>query len=64
VPRLVAPDNLFAAAGQVVLVPADLGDLSSSHVRDLLRHGEHQKLLHLLPSTVLDYIRQRGLYLS
>ena len=64
VPRLVAAGDLNAPAGQVVLVPANLGDLSSSQVRDLLRHGQHQKLLHLLPSPVIDYIRQRGLYLS
>ncbi len=63
-PRLVAPANLNAPAGQVVLLPADLGDLSSSQVRELLRHGQNQKLSLLLPSAVLDYIRQRGLYLS
>jgi nicotinate-nucleotide adenylyltransferase len=63
-PRLVAAQDLVRPAGQVVLVPADLGDLSSSQVRELLRQAKHQKLSHLLPSAVLDYIRQRGLYLS
>jgi nicotinate-nucleotide adenylyltransferase len=60
--RIVAPENLMTTHGSVVLVPADLGDVSSSRVRTLLKEQDNPAVTDLVPSTVLDFIRRRGLY--
>jgi nicotinate-nucleotide adenylyltransferase len=62
--RLVAPNQLSKPHGQVTLIPADLGEISSTRVRELLLKGDYLRLDDLLPSKVLEYIRARGLYLS
>ncbi len=62
--RMVAAPGPSKPAGQILLIPADLGAVSSSQVRELLRIGDNKILADLLPSAVLEYIRQRGLYLS
>ncbi len=56
------PGSLSAAAGQIVLVPADLGATSSSTVRLLLAAHDFDAVRDLLPSSVLDYIRANHLY--
>jgi nicotinate-nucleotide adenylyltransferase len=63
-PRLTDAEGLDRPAGQITLIPADLGEISSTRVRELLLTGDYLSLDDLLPSTVLEYIRTRGLYLS
>ena len=62
--RLTAADRMDQPAGQIAMIPADLGDISSSRVRELLHAGDYLLLNDLLPSKVLEYIRTRGIYLS
>ena len=63
-PRLTDAEGLDRPAGQITLIPADLGEISSTRVRELLLTRDYLSLDDLLPSTVLEYIRTRGLYLS
>jgi nicotinate-nucleotide adenylyltransferase len=60
--RIVLPADLLTPNGSVVLVPADLGDVSSSQVRSLLKDRSPNLAADLLPSPVLEFIRRRGLY--
>lgn len=62
VPHLDLPGSLRLPAGQVVLIPADLGETSSSAIRRLLNEGQFEAVRDLLPSSVLDYIRAKRLY--
>ncbi len=56
------PGSLNAPAGQIALIPADLGDTSSSTVRGLLARGAFGAARDLVPSSVHDYILANGLY--
>jgi nicotinic acid mononucleotide adenylyltransferase len=56
------PAGLNAPMGQIALIPADLGDTSSSAVRESLSHRDFESVRHLIPSKVLRYIRQNNLY--
>ncbi len=49
------------AAGTIVRLDMPLLDISSSEIRDALRH--HRPTGHLLPAPVLDYIESHRLYL-
>jgi nicotinate-nucleotide adenylyltransferase len=60
--RIVEPAALTTPCGGVVLVPANLGDISSSRVRTLLKEHDTSSVADLVPSAVLDLIRRRGLY--
>ncbi len=62
VPHLDLPGSLRLPAGQIVLIPADLGETSSSAIRRLLNEGQFDAVRDLLPSSVLDYIRAKRLY--
>ncbi|MDF1544912.1 MAG: nicotinate-nucleotide adenylyltransferase [bacterium] len=44
------------------LVPIDEVDLSASGIRDRLKRGEARDLHKLVPPSVADYIKERGLY--
>lgn len=56
------PDALFESCGQVALIPADLGDTSSSRVRERLLQGDLDGVGDLVPSGVLEFIRDQNLY--
>ena len=65
---LLAPPFVLTRKGyeRPELGPAVLPDVSSTHVRDLLRRREEpdalRELAWLLPERVLEYVRERGLY--
>jgi len=56
------PMALNAASGQIVLLPADLGETSSSLIRKRIAAGDSDTLRDLVPSRVLEYIRSHSLY--
>ena len=59
--RVREPARLLAApAGLVLSLEITQLDISSTHIRGLLADGRSARFL--LPDSVLDYIRERGLY--
>jgi nicotinate-nucleotide adenylyltransferase len=59
--RVREPARLLAApAGLVLSLEITQLDISSTHIRGLLAGGRSARFL--LPDSVLDYIRERGLY--
>jgi nicotinate-nucleotide adenylyltransferase len=61
--RVREPARLLAApAGLVLSLEITQLDISSTHIRGLLASGRSARFL--LPDSVLDYIRERGLYLA
>jgi len=62
-PRLATRDALDAPCGKVVLVSANLGEVSSSQIRARLARRDFAALHDLVPSPVLEFIRHHGLYL-
>lgn len=56
------PAALDAACGQMVMLPADLGETSSSGIRNHIAAGDFDAVRDLVPSRVLEYIRSHGLY--
>ncbi|MNC96120.1 putative nicotinate-nucleotide adenylyltransferase [compost metagenome] len=50
----------LSPAGGVAVIPFTALDISATAIRDMLRAGASPR--YLLPSAVLDYIRQHHLY--
>ena len=61
--RLKPQSAAFSApSGDLVTIAADLGDVSSSHIRTLAAEQQYGDLAALVPAAVLDYIRGNKLY--
>ncbi len=53
--------NVFSAA-DIVIVPFEADDVSSSSFRELIKSGDLKKASEIIPKEALDYISKHGLY--
>ena len=56
--------ELEASGGRVVLLHADMPDISSTSIRLSAKSGDRGALKSVLPENIYDYIEKRGLYLE